>query len=210
VFVPHVICRHTSRHEVSRYDRSVVVFIGKNVIAFLDESGDYSLRRLVPRAEDQTIFTLKEFGKFFFEFDMDLQSPVKIPRSGTAAPELFYGLDCRFLHLGVSCQSEIIIRTAHDHAAALHDYDRTVVLLDRAEIRVETRCLYFIGTGKIMTFLKEVQCYSPYGTIDRTGTRYSTLAAGVRLYSSLPMIDGCVYFGRNGGFLPRLSKDDSY
>ena len=124
---------------------------------------------LVARGEDQRGLSPIERGDLLFEFSMQLHGAIHEARPRHARSEPRDGGDGRLPNLGVGGQAQVVVGAEHRHTLAIDHGLRSVVVVERLEIRVHAR---FPGVVRRLEFK---------GLVQDIGSALRHVASGGRL-----------------------------
>ena len=141
-------------------DAGVVLLVGDQIFALLDEGGDHALVRQEARREGQAGLDPQKIGQLFLQGRVEDGGSVEIPRAGAARPEGLDGLHRGLDHFGVLGQAQVVVASGHDDLPAFHPDDGTMVLLDGLEIREDPRVDDLFRPRELPAFLEQVHVFT--------------------------------------------------
>ena len=139
----------------------VVELIEVQIVAAADQAGHHAQIGLVAGAEDQGGFFIEEAGQAILDLFVQVERAVQKTAAGTAAPVALQGIGRRFNNLGVVGQTQVVIRTHHDHGFAVHPDLCPIRSFDRDEERIISPGLRFPGPRKASAFVQQFHPASP-------------------------------------------------
>ena len=92
---------------------------------------------------------------------MNVQSTIKESGTGTTCPVFLDGFDRSFLDLGMIGQSEIAVRTQHQHLLSVADHFGILLGAYFTKIGVVSQSHSFAGILKLMTLIDDTHLRYP-------------------------------------------------
>ena len=128
-------------------DAGVVERIEEDVTVAEAQAGDDAQVHLETGAVGHGFLLADQFGEFIFKGQVDVERSVEETRAGAAGPVFADGLDGGLFETGVVGQSQIRIRTKHQHILPAHFHHRILPGFNGTVIGIDAKGFDFVSQG---------------------------------------------------------------